>query len=55
MKIEEIEIGSEVSYGFYGTVIYKGMDDEGHVLLEDKQGNPKKVFKSLFRKYGRVK
>lgn len=45
-------IGDKIDYGFYSNVKIVG-EDEHHYILEDKNGNTKKVFKSLIEKYGK--
>jgi len=53
MNLEEIRVGTKVSYAFYKNITFEGTDDK-HVILKDKNGNIKKVFKELFIKYGKV-
>lgn len=53
MKLEELKIGTKVTYPFFNDITFDGMDSK-HVILKDRYGNTKKVFKELFIKYGRV-
>lgn len=47
----ELKIGEKVRYAMYRNIKYNGIDD-GHVLLEDGNGNERKVRISLFLKHG---
>ena len=41
--------GALVKYGFYSNIMFAGETKDGnHVLMRDKSGNEKKVYKSLF-------
>lgn len=53
MNFEEIKVGTKVTYPFYKNITFEGTDDR-HVILKDKNGNTKKVFKELFAKYGKI-
>ena len=53
MDLEKIEKGTKVKYDIFQNITFEGTD-EVHVILKDKNGNVKKVYKSLFLKYGRV-
>lgn len=53
MNLKEIKVGTKVSYAFYNNITFEGTDNK-HVILKDKNGNIKKVFKELFVKYGKV-
>ena len=47
------KIGDVINYGFYANIKVVGEDEE-HYILEDKNGNTKKVYKSLVDKYGKI-
>lgn len=53
-NVYELKIGQEVKYSFYSNITFEGIDDENQVILKDKSGNIKKVYRSLFEKYGCV-
>ena len=53
MELKSIKPGSKVSYDLFKNITFEGMDDS-HVILQDKYGNIKKVYKSLFLKYGKI-
>lgn len=53
MDLEKIEKGTKVTYSLFKNITFEGTD-EAHVILKDKNGNIKKVYKSLFLKYGRI-
>lgn len=53
MELESIKPGSKVSYDLFKNITFEGVDDN-HVILQDKYGNIKKVYKSLFLKYGKI-
>jgi len=44
------EIGNMIKYGFYNKIKIIGEDKE-HFILQDKNMNEKKVYKSLINKY----
>ena len=48
--IENIEIGAMFNYPLFSSVKFTGTDDR-HVILEDRHGNKKRVYKSLFADY----
>ena len=53
-KLDSLQIGQIVDYGMYKNVIYRGTAPDGEVLLEDKFGNTKKIYRSLAEKYIKV-
>jgi len=53
MDLAKIASGTKVEYGFFRNLTFKGTDDN-HVILEDKNGNVKKVLKVLFERHGKV-
>lgn len=52
-KTEEIElkVGQVVRYAFYSNVTFEGFDEKGHVILKDKSGDIKLVYRNLFEQY----
>ena len=55
MKLEEIKtikIGTMFNYPLYSSVEFIGTD-ERHVILRDRHGNEKKIYKSLFADYAK--
>lgn len=53
MELEKIKKGTKVSYPFFKNIFFEGTD-ERHVIMKDKEGNEKKVYKELFLKYGKI-
>lgn len=52
-NIEKIKKGTKVEYSLYTNITFEGI--EGNcVVLKDKNGNIKKVFTSLFKRYGKI-
>ncbi len=48
-EYKNLKEGTLIKYGFYSNIIFVGeMEDGKHVLMRDKAGNEKKVYKSLF-------
>ena len=54
LNLSELEIGQKVEYGFFTNITYEGLDDKGQVIMKDKQGNIKKVYRELFEKNARI-
>lgn len=52
--ILELRKGQKVEYGFFTNITYEGLDKKEQVILKDKNGNTKKVYRSLFEKHGRI-
>lgn len=48
-----LELGAKVTYGNFVNLSFKGKD-ERHIVLEDKNGDTKKVYIELFKKYGKI-
>lgn len=48
IDLDALKVGQHVSYGFYADVIYKGINKGGEVVMEDRLGNTKCVYKELF-------
>lgn len=53
MNLHEIKSGTKVSYDIFKNITFEGTDEE-HVILKDNYGNTKRVYKSLFMKYGKI-
>ncbi len=53
MELDKIQAGTKVTYDLFKNITFQGTDEE-HVILKDSYGNVKKVYKSLFLKYGKV-
>lgn len=53
VKAKELEKGTKVTYGFFSNITFEGIVGN-EVILKDKMGNEKRVFISLFEKYGKV-
>lgn len=53
MVLDSIKLGTKVSYDMFKNITFEGTDDK-HVILKDANGNIKKVYKSLFLKYGKI-
>ena len=52
-NLSSLEINTIVSYQFFSKLKFKGTDEQNrHVLLEDSNGDTKKVYVELFEKYG---
>jgi len=49
----KIKIGDKVKYGIFKDIVFVGFDDD-KAYLEDKYGNVKEVYKSLFLKYSEI-
>jgi len=47
------KLGDRINYGFFSNLEIVG-EDENHFILKDKNGNTKKVFKSLIIKYAKL-
>lgn len=47
------KIGDVINYGFFVNIKIVGEDEE-HFILEDKNGNTKKVYKSIINKYAKI-
>lgn len=52
IDINTIKIGQKVKYGFFSNITFEGFDDKDQVILKDKNGNIKKVYRTLFEKNG---
>lgn len=48
-----LELDTPINYSLFKNLLYKGKD-ERHVLMEDSQGDKKRVYIELFLKYGSV-
>jgi hypothetical protein len=53
IPLENIDVGTKVRYSLFSNITFEGTDGK-HVILKDKYGNKKKVFKELFFKYGEI-
>lgn len=47
------KVGDMINYGFFTNLKIVG-EDEHHFILQDKNGNTKKVFKSLIEKHAKL-
>lgn len=55
LKIENVKIGQLVDYGFFSNVTFEGLNENGEVILKDRNGNIKHVYKNLFEKHASLK
>ena len=44
--------GDVINYGMFSNLTIIAEIDDKHYLIQDKNGNQKKIFKSLINKYG---
>ena len=44
--------GDTINYGFFSNLTIISEIDDKHYLIQDKNGNQKKISKSLINKYG---
>jgi len=51
--IDGLKPGTKIEYGMFTNITFEGTDSK-HVIMKDKNGNEKRVFKSLFKKYGNI-
>jgi hypothetical protein len=49
----DLELNTPVSYVGLRKLLFKGKDDR-HVILEDKNGDRKRIYIELFAKYGKI-
>jgi len=54
MELAFTKVGTEISYDLIKNIYFKGIDDK-YVFLKDADGNIKKINKSLFLKFGKIK
>lgn len=54
LNASAIALGQEVTYGFYSNITFEGFDSYGQVILKDKNGNYKKVYREIFEKNGKI-
>ena len=52
-NIMDLELNAPVSYTGFRRLLFKGKDDR-HVILEDKNGDRKRIYIELFAKYGKI-
>lgn len=48
--IDTIKDGEKVDYGFFSNLTFRGVEGK-EVVLEDKNGNQRRFYISLFKKY----
>ena len=53
ISVNGMNVGDSVDYGFYKGVTFLGVDGD-EIILEDTKGNKKRVYTSLFKKYGKA-
>ena len=51
--VMDLELDSKVKYSFFKNLLFKGKDEK-HVILEDENGEIKKIYIELFQKYGTI-
>lgn len=51
--LKNLKEDSKVNYSYFRGLLFKGYDDE-HVTLQDKNGEKRRIYTSLFLKYGEI-
>lgn len=53
-EYESLWDGILVEYGFFTKMMYVGEDKKGRVIMRDREGNVKKVYRELFLKHAKM-
>lgn len=52
-QLTNLEFNTVVKYGMFSSVLFKGKDEK-YVIIQDREGDEKKVYIDLFLKHARI-